>query len=163
MSGRTSTQPHMAHSRRMMSQSLLIASGCATVFVRGKESGRRLKPCAIAASSMMSHSCRTSGRVGGTATASVSPSAPAVAVSDMRESSVACSAAERDRPVQLLMYDACAVACLVVRSGVSFTVPSGYTIRTGSILAQASATHATAGRRTRTCTARRNTRRTLRR
>lgn len=68
MRGRASTQPASAHSVRTMSLSLLIASGCATVLVGGNVSGSLLKPYAMAASSMMSHSCRMSGRVGGICT-----------------------------------------------------------------------------------------------
>jgi hypothetical protein len=44
MSGRTSTQPAYAHSCRMISLSLLTASGCATVLVAGNASGRLLNP-----------------------------------------------------------------------------------------------------------------------
>ena len=44
MRGRTSTQPAYAHSCRMISLSLLTASGCATVLVAGKTSGRLLNP-----------------------------------------------------------------------------------------------------------------------
>jgi hypothetical protein len=61
-------------------------------------------------------------------------SVPALAVSDMCESNVTGVVAESAKPVQLLMDNACAVVCRAVRTGVSLTVPSGYTIRKGSIL-----------------------------
>jgi hypothetical protein len=55
-------------------------------------------------------------------------------VSGMCKSNAAGAVAESARPVQLLMYDACVVVCRAVRTGVSLTVPSGYTIRKGSIM-----------------------------
>jgi hypothetical protein len=47
-----------------------------------------------------------------------------VAVKDIRERRVAISLAGSERPVQPLMYDACAVALRVIMLGVIFVVPS---------------------------------------
>lgn len=111
MSGSTSTQPAIAHSRRTMSVSLLTASGCATVLVAGKVSGSLLNPYAIAASSMMSHSCKMSGRVGGMSTMiSSGLFGETCGCSVMRSRRVEIAAASSSRPVQELMYDARAVA-----------------------------------------------------
>jgi hypothetical protein len=126
MRGRTSTQPAYAHSCRMRSLSLLTASGCATVLVLGNVSGRLLNPYAIAASSIMSHSCRMSGRVGGMATSSVSASPGESSVrNDMRSRRSLTCGAERFSPVHELMYEACACVCREERSGEITTLPSG--------------------------------------
>lgn len=66
MRGRTSVQLASVHSRRSTSVSLLTGNGLATVLVCGNVRLRLSNPYAIATSSMMSHSCRMSGRVGGT-------------------------------------------------------------------------------------------------
>lgn len=126
MSGRTSTQPAYAHSCRMMSLSLLTASGCATVLVAGNVSGKLLNPYAIAASSIMSHSCRMSGLVGGIATSSVSMSPDESSTpNDMRSRRSFTWGAERLSPVQELIYDACACVCREERSGEITVRPSG--------------------------------------
>ena len=105
MKGKTSTNPANAHSRLTTSVSLLIANGCATVLVGGKVSGRLLNPYAMAASSMISHSCMMSGRVGGisTFTTSTLSSALTDAVSVMRSRREATSLVFSERPVQELM------------------------------------------------------------
>jgi hypothetical protein len=83
------------------------------VDVRACERGERQpKPCAIATPSLMLRSCSTSGRVGGTTSASVSSSVAILVVSDMRESSAACAVPESAMPVQLLMYAVRPVACV---------------------------------------------------
>lgn len=68
MRGRTSIHPASEQSRRIVSLSLLGGKGLATVLVGGNVLLRLLNPYATAASSMMSHSWRISGRVGGTRT-----------------------------------------------------------------------------------------------
>lgn len=110
----------------MMSLSLLTASGCATVLVAGNVCGRLLNPYAIAASSMMSHWCRMSGRVGGTDTRTLSVSSGEIsAFNDMRSRRPFTSGAERLSPVQELTYDAYASVCREERSGEITTLPSG--------------------------------------
>ena len=77
-----------------------MAKGCATVLVVGKVSGRLLNPYAIAASSMISHSCRMSGRVGGISTCSSSMLlGDTVACRDMRVRRVDTSGAVSESPV----------------------------------------------------------------
>lgn len=104
MSGRTSTHPAIAHSLRMRSLSLLTANGWATVLVAGNVLGRLLKPKAMAASSMISHSWRMSGRVIGISTAKVSGSVfDTVASRDIRQSSLEISPADKFVPVHELI------------------------------------------------------------
>lgn len=96
------------------------------MLVAGNVSGRLLKPYAMAASSMISHSCNMSGRVGGISTRSSSVSfGDTVACSDMRVRRTDTSCADKESPVQELMYDACAVVFRGERSGVMRVVPSG--------------------------------------
>jgi hypothetical protein len=70
------------------------------------------KPCAIATSSPILRSCSMFERVGATAPESMSPSVPILVASNMRENSAACAVPKSARSVQLLMYDARAVACV---------------------------------------------------
>lgn len=132
--GRTSTHPAIAHSIRIISLSLLTARGCATVLVRGKVFGKLLKPYAMAASSMISHSWRISGRVAGTSTSSSSGFSVVCAESDMRLRSFTTSDPLKERPVHSFTKDGRALNCCVDTSGVTRVVPSGKTICTGSIL-----------------------------
>lgn len=89
-----------------MSPSLLIGRGFAIVLALGKVNLRLLKPYATAASSMMSHSCRMSGRVAGTSTMiSSSLTVETEEWRDIRVRREEISAAERAgaKPVQELM------------------------------------------------------------
>lgn len=103
VSGNPSTHPAIAHSLRMISTSLEIAKGCATVLVCGKISGRLLNPYATATSSMMSTSWKISGRVQGTVTAISSESEDTVGERDMRVRSLAIEVEGREREVQELI------------------------------------------------------------
>jgi hypothetical protein len=117
-----------------MSASLLIGKALATVFVVGSDLGSSLYPYAIAKSSIMSHSCSTSGRVHGTSTSSaVSSPAFGCASSDMRVSSVEISSRGSARPVAAFRYVADAVVCRGASGGERCDVPSGMWTRTGSI------------------------------
>jgi hypothetical protein len=104
MRGRASIHPAIAHSFLTISPNLLTAKGFATVLVLGNLVGRSLNPYAIAASSMISHSCNISGRVHGTSTSITSGSEEeGLAESDMRVRSVEISLVDKDRPVAALM------------------------------------------------------------
>lgn len=120
-----------------MSDSLLIGSGRPTVLARGNVLVMLLKPYATAASSMMSHSCRMSGLVGGMSTRSSSSfEGETVAERDIRVRRPATSDGGRagEKPVTELMYDAWAIDRRGARSGVMRDVPSAKLILTGSIL-----------------------------
>lgn len=135
--GSTSMKPLSAHSFRMMSDSLLIGRGFATVLLDGKVFFRLLKPYATATSSIRSHSCRISGRVGGTLTMSLSETVFDCAASTlwpMRSRYLMMSLCGRLRPVQELMYDRWAVNTVGDRSGVIDMLPSGYVFFTCSTL-----------------------------
>lgn len=147
----------MAHSFLTMSPSLLIGSGFPIVLALGKVVLRLLNPYATAASSMMSHSCRMSGRVAGTSTViSSSAVVDTDAWSDMRVRREAISAGESsgEKPVHELMNDGRAVVRRGATSGVSRDVPSGKMTLTGSMLSggktrtiQVSAKRLSGGRR----------------
>lgn len=83
-----------------------MGNGLAIVFVLGNVFGRLLNPYATAASSIMSHSCRISGRVAGTWTMSSSSAvAETEALNDIRVRSLAISEEDRagENPVAELM------------------------------------------------------------
>lgn len=107
MSGRTSTNPARAHSLLTISLILLSSRGCATVLVGGKVSGRLLKPYAMAASSIKSHSCMISERVGGTCTDTASGLEGSWTAERVMRSSKSIKAVESTaKPVHELTYDA---------------------------------------------------------
>lgn len=158
MSGRTSVQLASEHNLRIVSVSLLGGYGFATVFVCGNVFFKLSNPYAIATSSMMSHSCKMSGRVGGTCTWISSSGAMtrcgwafkaakfglcvgAFAVWPILRSRTRMSSRGRFRPVHELMYEARATNGRDVSGGERTvrappTQPASYATLTGSMLWQ---------------------------
>lgn len=105
------------------------------MLVAGKVWGKLLNPYAIATSSIISHSCRMSGRVAGTSTNS--SSGLEGDIDDVRPivwSRLETSVDLRERPVHELTYDVRTVACRPDISGLILAWPSGEITLTGSIL-----------------------------
>lgn len=90
----------------------------ATVLVVGIALGRLLNPYAIAASSMISHSCKISDLVAGTETSNSSSfTVDGLADRDIRVRRSHCSCRDRDSPVAALMYDEEATVCRAANGG----------------------------------------------
>ena len=126
MKGKTSTHPADAHSRRTRSLILLTARGWATVLVFGNVLGILLKPCAMAASSMISQACRMSGLVAGISTTILlSLDESSLATSDILVKSSVISDALRDKLAHALIYEELVDMRLGEISGVIRVDPSG--------------------------------------
>ena len=88
----------------------------------------------MAASSIISHSCRISDLVAGTETSNSSAFVgEGLAKSDIRVSRLHWSSRDSERPVAALTYDEDATVCRAARGGEMCEVPSGMWMRTGSI------------------------------